>query len=111
MKIGSASASWNVVGLAVLAVTAIAARSVALGGFGLDSLIDIGASNVVIWELSGTDHRLTRRALLLIGVAFGLLAVELVLNQALDWWWADPMAGYVLVFCAVREVREIARSE
>jgi divalent metal cation (Fe/Co/Zn/Cd) transporter len=31
----------------------------------------------------------------------------LALNAALGWWWADPAAGYVLVFCAVREVREI----
>jgi hypothetical protein len=32
----------------VLTFTAIAARSVALAGFGLDSLIEIGASTVVI---------------------------------------------------------------
>ena len=40
---------WNVVGIAVLAVAAVAARSVALAGFGLDSLIEIGASTVVMW--------------------------------------------------------------
>ena len=39
---------WNVVGVAVLAAAAIAARSVALAGFGLDSLIKIGAPTVVI---------------------------------------------------------------
>jgi divalent metal cation (Fe/Co/Zn/Cd) transporter len=47
--------AWNVVGVVVLAFTAIAARSVALAGFGLDSLIEIGASAVVVWELTGTD--------------------------------------------------------
>jgi divalent metal cation (Fe/Co/Zn/Cd) transporter len=31
----------------------------------------------------------------------------LVLNAALGWWQADPAAGYVLVYYAVREVREI----
>jgi hypothetical protein len=31
-----ATLGWNIVGLVVLAVTAIAARSVALAGFGLD---------------------------------------------------------------------------
>jgi hypothetical protein len=40
--------SWNVVGVVALAIAAISARSVALGGFGLDSLIEIGASTVVI---------------------------------------------------------------
>jgi len=45
---------WNVAGIGVLGAAAVAARSVALAGFGLDSLIEIGASTVVIWELSGT---------------------------------------------------------
>ncbi|MFI0968180.1 hypothetical protein ACH4S8_43585 [Streptomyces sp. NPDC021080] len=45
---------WNVVGVVVLAIAAVTAKSVALAGFGLDSLIEIGASAVVIWELSGT---------------------------------------------------------
>ncbi len=49
---------WNVAGIIVLAV---AARSVALAGFGLDSLIEIGASTVVIWELSGTGEDRQRR--------------------------------------------------
>ena len=31
----------------------------------------------------------------------------LVLNAAPGWWWADPLAGYVLVFYAAREVRKI----
>jgi hypothetical protein len=39
---------WNVAGIVVLALAAVAARSVALAGFGLDSLIEIGASAVAI---------------------------------------------------------------
>ena len=31
----------------------------------------------------------------------------LVLNAAAGWWQADPAAGYVLVYYAAREVREI----
>ena len=48
-----ATLGWNVAGVIILAATAVTARSVALAGFGLDSLIEIGASTVVIWELSG----------------------------------------------------------
>jgi len=167
---------WNVVGVLVLAVAAIHARSVALAGFGLDSLIEIGASSVVIWELSGAGEARQRRALRLIGGAFlalaaylaiqssvvlitgfrprpsppgivwtavtaavmfalaagkanvgraldnpvlltegrvtlidGLLATViltgLVLNAALGWWWADPLAGLVLVYYAIIEGR------
>ena len=173
-----ATLSWNVAGLVVLAIAALSARSVALAGFGLDSLIEIGASTVVIWELSGTGEERQRRGLRLIGYAFAVLAAYLLvqstvvlaagyhprhsvpgiawtavtavvmfllaarkartgralgnpvlrtegrvtmidgilatavllgltLNAALGWWWADPAAGYVLVFYAAREVREI----
>ncbi|GAB7006319.1 cation transporter [Nocardioides sp. AN3] len=173
-----ATLSWNVAGIVVLAFAALGARSVALAGFGLDSLIEIGASMVVIWELSDTSQRRRRRALRLIGVSFALLAlyllvqstwvlalghhahhsplgivwtavttavmlglaagkartgaalnnpvlrtegrvtlidallaaavlVGLLLNAVNDWWWADPAAGYVLVFYAAREAREI----
>jgi divalent metal cation (Fe/Co/Zn/Cd) transporter len=72
---------WNVVGIVVLAVAAVAARSVALAGFGLDSLIEIGASTVVIWELSGTGEARQRRALRLIGTAFALLAIYLLVQS------------------------------
>jgi divalent metal cation (Fe/Co/Zn/Cd) transporter len=173
-----ATLGWNVAGIVVLAIAALSARSVALAGFGLDSVIEIGASTVVIWELSGTGEARQRRALRLIGTGFALLAVYLlvqstvvlatgfhpghsslgigwtavtaavmfvlaggkahvgaglgnpvlktegrvtlidgllagavlaglVLNTALGWWWADPVAGYVLAYYAAREVREI----
>ncbi len=32
---------------------------------------------------------------------------DLALNAAAGWWRADPAAGYALVYCAGREVREI----
>jgi hypothetical protein len=40
--------SWNVVGVTVVILAAIKASSVALAGFGLDSLIEILASAVVV---------------------------------------------------------------
>src|SRR5579862_5801159 len=73
--------SWNVAGIIVLAFAAVAARSVALAGFGLDSLIEIGASTVVIWELSGTNPDRQRRGLRLIGYAFAALAAYLLVQS------------------------------
>jgi len=73
---------WNVVGVVVLAVVAVHTGSVAVAGFGLDSLIEIGASIVVIWELSGTGVVRQARALRMIAVAFLALAVYLVLQAA-----------------------------
>lgn len=165
---------WNVVGVVVLAIAAVTARSVALAGFGLDSLIEIGASAVVLWELSESGEERQRRSLRLIGAAFavlaGYLAIQstlvlvarhhprhsslgiawtaltalvmfalaagkdrtgrrlnnpvlraegrvtlvdgllatailagLVLDATLGWWWADPLAGYVLVLYGAKE--------
>ena len=73
--------AWNVAGIVVLAIAAISAQSVALAGFGLDSLIEIGASAVVIWELSGTGEQRQRRGLRLIGYAFAALAAYLLVQS------------------------------
>jgi hypothetical protein len=48
---------------------ALTARSVALAGFGLDSLIEISASAIVIWQLKDPAANRERRALRLIGIA------------------------------------------
>ena len=172
---------WNVVGVILLAFLAYASASVALLGFGLDSLIEIGASTVVIWELTGASESRQRHALRLIGIAFILLAVYLLVQAAvallsghhatpppggiawtaataavmfllawgkhvvgerlgnpvlltegkvtlvdgilavsvlagilldatLGWWWADPLAGLVIVFYAAREAIHILRA-
>ena len=75
-----ATLGWNVAGIIVLAIAAVSALSVALAGIGLDSLIEIGASTVVIWELSGTGQDRQRRGLRLIGYAFTALAVYLLIQ-------------------------------
>jgi divalent metal cation (Fe/Co/Zn/Cd) transporter len=169
---------WNVVGVVVLAIAAVRARSVALAGFGLDSLVEIGASTVVIWELSGSGEHRQRRAVRLIGVAFVVLAIYisvqsvyvlivghhpkhsplgiawtavtavvmfslaagkartgaalgnpvlqtegrvtfidgllasavmlgLVVNAGFGAWWADPVAGFVIVYYGLREAYSI----
>jgi divalent metal cation (Fe/Co/Zn/Cd) transporter len=77
-----ATLGWNVVGVVVLAWSALAARSIALAGFGLDSLIEIGASTVVIWELSGTGEERQQRALRFIAWAFVLLAIYLTIQAS-----------------------------
>jgi divalent metal cation (Fe/Co/Zn/Cd) transporter len=80
---------WNVVAIGFLVYAAIAARSVALAGFALDSLIETFASVVVVWQLKGTAHReREHHAVRLIGLAFlGLAAyigAQAVVTLALD---------------------------
>jgi len=82
LQLEYATLAWNVVGVMIVALAAYHARSVALAGFGLDSLIEIFASVVVIWELTGAPEARERRALRLIGGAFMALALYLVVQAA-----------------------------
>ncbi|HEX6708689.1 MAG TPA: cation transporter [Rubrobacter sp.] len=66
--------SWSVLSAFVATIAGIAADSVALIGFGLDSVIEVFAGAVVVWQLRGVTGGRDRRALWLIGVAFLLLA-------------------------------------
>ena len=68
-RLEAATLGWNVVGVFVLAYTAIQAQSVALAGFGLDSLIELGASAVVLWELADVNAERQHRAMRLIVAA------------------------------------------
>ena len=174
LRLEAATLGWNVVGTFVLLIAALSARSVALAGFGLDSLIEIFASIVVVWQLRGGRPERERTALRLIGVAFLLLAlyvsaqsiytlsagahprhsllgltwvavtaavmfglafgksrtgralgnrvletesrvtfidgclavavlIGVLLNTVAGLWWADPLAGFVIVFYGLKE--------
>jgi divalent metal cation (Fe/Co/Zn/Cd) transporter len=180
LRLEYATLSWNVVGVPILMVAAIRSGSPAAAAFGLDSAIEIGASLVVVWELTGAPKEREALGLRLIGVAFlavavfvtvqaivalsgghhpghsilgilwtaatcavmfalarakgitgralgnpvlqaesrvtfvdGFLAVTvltgLTLNAVLGLWWADPLAGLVIVGYALREARSALR--
>ena len=75
LRLEYATLAWNVVGSVVVLTAAVSARSVALAGFGLDSLIEILASLVVVWQLQDTNAPEREwRALRIIGLAFLALA-------------------------------------
>jgi divalent metal cation (Fe/Co/Zn/Cd) transporter len=173
----AATITYNVVE-AVIALTAgTIASSIALIGFGLDSVIEVASAAAVAWQFAGADPgRRERTALRVIAWSFFALAayvtveavrtlldggeaerstvgivlvavsvvvmpflslaqrragrelgsasavadskqtllctylsaavlLGLVLNAALGWWWADPVAALVLAVLAVREGR------
>jgi divalent metal cation (Fe/Co/Zn/Cd) transporter len=77
-----ATLSWNAVGFVVLILSALAAGSVALAGFGVDSLIEIVASLVVIWQLRDAHDGRTRVALRVIAVGFGMLAAYIAVQAS-----------------------------
>jgi divalent metal cation (Fe/Co/Zn/Cd) transporter len=80
-----ATLAWNVTEIMVVGYAAVAARSVALAGFALDSVIEIFASLVVVWQLRGdaTEWR-EHRALRLIGLAFFGLALYIAAQGAIS---------------------------
>jgi divalent metal cation (Fe/Co/Zn/Cd) transporter len=69
--------AWNVVEVFVTIGLGIAAGSLALVAFGLDSLVEIFASGVVLWQLRGEGGARTRHAMLLVALAFFALALVL----------------------------------
>jgi divalent metal cation (Fe/Co/Zn/Cd) transporter len=74
---------WNAVGTVVVISAAIGVRSVALAGFGLDSLIEIYASVIVVWQLKAAANRdRERTALRLISFAFFALVVYVLAQSA-----------------------------
>jgi divalent metal cation (Fe/Co/Zn/Cd) transporter len=182
LRLEYATLGWNVLGVPVLAVAAIRSGSAASAGFALDSTIEIGASLVVVWELTGAPREREAFGLRLIGTAFVAVAVYvtvqaavilvgshepdptalgivwtaatclvmlalargkattgqalenpvlqaearvtfidaflaaavlagLTLNAAFGLWWADPLAGLVIVAYAIREARHAFSSD
>ena len=51
--------------------------------------------------------RLESRVTIIDGLLACAVLVGLLLNAALGWWWADPLAGLVIVYYAIREARAI----
>lgn len=69
--------AWHVAEFSIALVAGISAGSVALVGFGIDSLIEVAAGGVVVWLFTGArlhSETAERRAQQLIAVSFFLLA-------------------------------------
>jgi divalent metal cation (Fe/Co/Zn/Cd) transporter len=75
---------WNTVECVVAVGAGMAAGSIALVGFGLDSLVEVFAGGVVLWRLRTEDESRERRALRLIGLSFFALAAYVVAESARD---------------------------
>src|SRR6476620_2870040 len=77
--------AWHVVEFAIAVGAGIAAGSIALIGFGADSLIEALAGLVVVWLFTGRrlgSERAERRAQQLIAGSYALLVVYIVVESA-----------------------------
>ena len=75
---------WNVLEAVVAVWAGITAGSIALVGFGLDSLIEVFAATVVVWELRGASEEREEQALRLIAVSFFALATYVTVEAIRD---------------------------
>jgi divalent metal cation (Fe/Co/Zn/Cd) transporter len=85
--------------------------------------IGVAAASVVVMPLLVAAKRRTGRELgsatvladsvqtLLCTWLSAAVLVGLLLNAALGWWWADPVAGLVIAAVALREAREAWRGK
>jgi divalent metal cation (Fe/Co/Zn/Cd) transporter len=79
--------AWHLVEFAIALAAGVAASSVALIGFGLDSLIELAAGGIVIWLFSGrrgTSHRAELRAQQLIAASYALLVAYIAVETIRD---------------------------
>jgi divalent metal cation (Fe/Co/Zn/Cd) transporter len=81
-----ATMTWMVAEAAVAITAGLLAASIALVGFGLDSVIELISATVVIWQLRGeiTGQDRQTRAVRLIGVTFFALATYLTIDSIRD---------------------------
>lgn len=100
-----ASMAWMTVEAAVAVTAGIAASSVALVGFGLDSVIEFCAAVIVVWQLRGGGEERETRAVKLIGVTFfalaAYLAVESIRDLATQSRPGQPVAGLAVTAAAL----------
>lgn len=80
----AATITYNLVEAVVALAAGTVAGSVALIGFGLDSLVEVTSAAAVAWQFAARDPQRRERV-------------------ALGWWWADPVAALALAAVAVRK--------
>ena len=94
LRLVRVTAGYNVVEAAVALGSGVAARSIALVGFGLDSVIECVAALALLWRLSlaaqgaaavRVEHA-ERRVLRIVGATFLLLAAYVLAQSAWTLW-------------------------
>lgn len=98
---------WNLAEAVVSVAAGLLAGSIALIGFGLDSVIESFSGAVMLWRLraeqrDGERERLERRALRLVGLSLFALAAYVAFDAARSLWQREaPEQSYVGMAIAV----------
>lgn len=114
---------WNVVEGVIAVTAALAAGSVALLGFGIDSFVESASGAVLIWRLlaerraadRAAVERLDRRAHRLVGATLFLLAAYVAVDAGLALWNRErpepSLVGIVLTVISMAVMVWLARAK
>jgi divalent metal cation (Fe/Co/Zn/Cd) transporter len=96
---------WNSFEAAVALVSGLSAGSVALVGFGLDSVVETLSAGILLWRFRSDDERRERTARKLVGSCFLLLAAYVAVESIRALWTrAQPersLPGILIAITAV----------
>jgi Flp pilus assembly protein TadB len=85
--------AWHLAEFAIAVDAGVAAGSVALVGFGIDSVIEALAGGVVVWLFSGgrgASHAAERRAQQLVAVGYAILVAYIGVEATQDLLGSHP---------------------
>ena len=120
LKLNYATIAYNVVEAVVSLAAGIVAGSVALVGFGIDSVIEVTASGAAQWRLrADVDHvrreRVERITVRVIGWSFLGLAIYVTLDSIMSLWFRErpdrSMLGTVILALSVVVMPVLARAK
>jgi len=112
--------AWNGFEAAVALIAGLIAGSVALVGFGLDSVIETASAGILLWRLRADSHPAQRErsehvACRLVGACFLLLAAYVTLESAYALWTRERSArsvpGILIAIAAVIVMPLLARAK
>ena len=114
-----ATIAWNLLEAIAALFAGILARSVALVGFGFDSLIEVSSSAALLWRLHldapDRRERAERRALRIIGILFLLLSAYILFDSLKSLIEHEPprasYLGIVVTVAAVIVMPLLARGK
>jgi len=98
---------WNSAEALVSVIAGVVAGSIALVGFGLDSVIEVSSGAIILWRLraehdAARRERAERRALKLVGWSFVALAAYVAFDAAKALWCREaPGESFVGIAVAV----------
>ena len=123
MRLEWFTVGWTLLEALVGIVAAVAACSVALLGFGADSVIEAASAGVLIWRLNAERgahdreaiRRLDLRAHQLVAISLVALALYIVVDAVLTLWHRDhphpSLLGIVLMVATIAVMYWLARSK